>query len=61
MLEITCSICQSKTIVGLCREEIIIYESPSNIKFLSFKVVAKEAAKRAARASLNVGSQGGLT
>jgi hypothetical protein len=35
-------------------------ESPSMVKFLSFKVIAREAARRAARVSPKFGSQGGL-
>jgi hypothetical protein len=59
--EITCSICQFKTIAGCCKEEITIDESHSKMKFLSFKDVAKEAARRVTSASPNVGSHGSLT
>jgi hypothetical protein len=58
--EITFSIFQSKEMEGRFRAEITSKESPSMVKLLSFKETAREAARRAAKASPKVGSHGGL-
>ena len=56
----TLSICQLWTGEGACRANIIIKESPSMEKDLSFIETARDVARRAARTSPQIGSQEGL-
>jgi hypothetical protein len=57
----TLSMCQSWIMEGTCSDVITTKESPSMMNLFSYIETAREAASRAARASLKLGSHERLT